>query len=35
MNPVRASIVSEPWHYVYSSAGDYKGAKGLVDVILL
>ncbi len=35
MNPVRASIVSEPWHYIYSSAVDYKGTKGLVDVILL
>ncbi len=31
-NPVRAGIVSEPDHYVYSSAIDYTGANGLVNV---
>ena len=34
-NPVRAEIVDEPEHYLYSSARDYAGAKGLLDVILL
>lgn len=34
-NPVRAQIVSEPEHYVYSSAINYAGGKGLIDVILL
>jgi putative transposase len=31
-NPVRAQIVEEEWHYLYSSARDYSGIKGLVDV---
>ena len=31
-NPVRAGIVHEPEHYVYSSAIDYAGGKGLVKV---
>ncbi len=31
-NPVRAGIVHEPEYYVYSSAIDYAGAKGLVKV---
>ena len=34
-NPVRAEIVSEPDHYLYSSACDYAGEKGLLDVILV
>ncbi|OCX51450.1 transposase [Mucilaginibacter sp. PPCGB 2223] len=34
-NPVRAQIVSEPEHYIYSSAIDYAGGKGLLDIILL
>ena len=34
-NPVRAEIVDEPEHYLYSSARDYAGAKGLLDIILL
>jgi putative transposase len=34
-NPVRAFIVDEPEHYIYSSARDYTGVKGLIDVILL
>lgn len=34
-NPVRAEIVTDPAHYLYSSARDYAGDKGLLDVILL
>lgn len=34
-NPVRAGIVTEADHYIYSSAGDYSGTKGLIDVTLL
>ena len=34
-NPVRAEIVSEPEHYLYSSAIDYAGGKGLLDILLL
>ncbi|PRY88996.1 REP-associated tyrosine transposase [Mongoliibacter ruber] len=33
-NPVRALIVEEAEHYIYSSARDYAGKKGLVDVLL-
>ena len=32
MNPVRAEIVTEPHHYLYSSALNYAGEKGLLDV---
>lgn len=35
MNPVVAEIVDEPHHYKYSSAIDYSGGKGLIDVILV
>lgn len=31
-NPVRAGLVEYPEHYVYSSARDYAGEKGLVEV---
>ena len=31
-NPVRAMIVSEPHEYLYSSARDYAGEKGFVNV---
>ena len=31
--PVRAGWVIEPQHYKYSSAIDYSGGKGLIDVI--
>ena len=31
-NPVEAEIVDEPEHYVFSSARDYAGQKGLLDV---
>jgi len=34
-NPVEAGIVFEPWQYVYSSAGDYAGNKGLIDLYLI
>lgn len=34
-NPVRAGIVSQPHEYLYSSAGDYAGIKGPVDVVLI
>ena len=35
LNPVRAGIVTEPWHYVYSSACDYyENRKGLLDIEL-
>ncbi len=29
-NPVRAGLVQCPEHYVYSSAGDYCGRKGMI-----
>jgi putative transposase len=32
-NPVRAMIVRNPEDYLYSSAGDYCGIKGMVDVV--
>lgn len=35
VNPVEAGIVNEPVHYRYSSAIDYSGGKGLVDVCFL
>lgn len=31
-NPVVAEIVAEPWHYTYSSALDYSGEKGLLEI---
>jgi len=31
-NPVEAGFVSEPWHWKYSSAVDYSGGKGLINV---
>lgn len=31
-NPVKEGIVSEPHHYLYSSAIDYAGGKGLLDI---
>ena len=32
-NPVRQGIVFEPWEYVYSSASNYAGKGGLIDVV--
>lgn len=34
-NPVAAEIVERPVDYLYSSARNYAGAKGLIDVVLL
>jgi putative transposase len=34
-NPVRAGIVAVPEHYIYSSAIDYAGHKGLLDIDFL
>ena len=31
-NPVRNGLVEEQWDYVYSSAKDYQGKKGLVNI---
>ncbi|MFI5453636.1 REP-associated tyrosine transposase [Pedobacter sp. UC225_61] len=34
-NPVSSGIVNEPMHYLYSSARDYAGIKGLLDIKLI
>ena len=34
-NPVVAGIVDYPEEYLYSSARDYYGGKGLIDILLL
>ena len=34
-NPVTAGIVSEPEHYIYSSAANYHGLRGLIEIELL
>ncbi|MEX8547505.1 MAG: transposase [Mucilaginibacter sp.] len=34
-NPVAAGIVYEPEHYVFSSAINYTGQMGLIDVLLI
>ncbi|MEQ8473495.1 MAG: hypothetical protein RIC35_20025, partial [Marinoscillum sp.] len=34
-NPVRAGLVYEPEYYVYSSALDYSGSKGLLDLAFI
>lgn len=34
-NPVRAGLVTEPSQYLYSSAADYEGRKGLIEIDLL
>ena len=34
-NPVRAELVPEPEHYLYSSASNYAEQGGLLDVLLL
>lgn len=31
-NPVEAGVVKEPWHWKYSSAIDYSGGKGVLDI---
>lgn len=35
MNPVVAEFVEEPHYYKFSSAIDYSGGKGLLDVIFV
>ena len=34
-NPVRDKIVTKPQDYLYSSAGDYVGTKGIVNVTVI
>lgn len=34
-NPVKEGLVYEPEHYIYSSALDYSGGKGLLEIKLL
>jgi REP element-mobilizing transposase RayT len=34
-NPVIAGFVEEPWHWRYSSAVDYSGNKGLLEIDLV
>lgn len=34
-NPVNAMIVEDPEHYLFSSARDYSGLKGMVEVELI
>ena len=34
-NPVRAGFVEKPEEYLYSSARDYKGGKGLIEICQL
>jgi REP element-mobilizing transposase RayT len=34
-NPVKEEIVEEPHHYLYSSARNYAGLPGLLDVIIV
>ena len=35
MNPVKAQIVKQPEHYVFSSAADYAGQRGLLKIKLI
>jgi REP element-mobilizing transposase RayT len=35
LNPVRAGIVDEPSHYVFSSSRNYEGLNGVLDIELL
>ena len=34
-NPVKAGLVHQPEHYIYSSAADYAGGKGMLDIEFL
>jgi REP element-mobilizing transposase RayT len=34
-NPVRAGLVTDPEHYIYSSAANYQGQKGIIDIDFL
>ncbi|MFK5976953.1 MAG: transposase [Sulfurovum sp.] len=31
-NPIKRGFVDEPWHWKYSSARDYEGMQGLIDI---
>ena len=33
-NPVESGFVLEPWHWKYSSAIDYSGGKGIIEIDL-
>lgn len=35
LNPVRAGIVAKPSHYLYSSAANYMGDSGMLDVRII
>jgi hypothetical protein len=35
LNPVRAGLVAEPEHYLYSSASNYVHNKGLIEIDFL
>jgi putative transposase len=35
LNPVKAGFVSEPHHWKYSSALDYSGGKGILDILII
>jgi putative transposase len=35
MNPVESELVDEPEYYLYSSASDYAGIKGLLELIIV
>ena len=35
MNPVEEGLVFRPEDYVYSSAANYAGEKGLLDIIVI
>lgn len=34
-NPVEAGLVFQPEHYLYSSAADYAGEKGILDDVIV
>jgi REP element-mobilizing transposase RayT len=34
-NPVKAGVVFKAEHYMYSSASDYAGERGMLDIILI
>ena len=35
LNPVRAKIVKEPQHYIYSSASNYVDGTGVLNVEII
>lgn len=34
-NPVRAGFIPEAKHWLWSSAYDYQGGKGLLDIVFI